>query len=121
MILEKFALDYQVELIPVIRGDKMCECNGEDYYINKSYCWGKTICIGIYTDKELELISFFHELGHILDSIDWSRNASATTTYMSERMAWVIGLGVAKTYGITFSRKALRWAIAQLNTYKKER
>lgn len=98
------------ELIKVKRGDQFCLANGEESYVNKSYLIGKdTIYLGIYEDEELLTASFFHELGHIVDSKEGFVN--------SEAKAWHIGFKLAKEHGHEFSQKTYLWAIEQMSTY----
>lgn len=112
------AKKYKIKIHQIKPGDKFCKANGEDTYINRSFCSGKEIWIGIYKNEELRLASFFHEVGHIIDPIDWSLNANSTTQYKSEAWAWEIGFRLAETHGIVFSKKTKQWAKKQVNTYK---
>lgn len=108
---------YGVDLRKIKIGDKYCEANGEDTYINSSYFAGgkdPEIFLGIYDDKELEKISFFHELGHFLENLDRSN----CSTYDIEAEAWRVGFEVAKGFQITFTDNALKWANDQLETYR---
>lgn len=82
------------------------------FYINASAIFGLDFLkLGVYEDEELEIISFFHEIGHVI--------ASEINTYEAEKNAWKYGIEEAKRYGIFFSENALRWADEQLETYEK--
>jgi len=120
-MIDKIAADHSMILIRITSGDRYCKANGEDNYINSSYIAGDEIYLGIYTDKELELISFFHEMGHHLDKIDWSKGADKYTKYKSEANAWKIGIAFAKEHGVTFSKSAIKWAQKQLETYRADK
>ncbi len=78
---------------------------------------GNSIFIGYYQDDELREISFFHELGHILQPDDFWATHPEAQKIDSEKAAWCRGLAVAKQVGITFSPKALCWAAKNLATY----
>lgn len=108
---------YKIDLYFVKKGDEFCEADGEDSYINRSASAGKEIWIGIYDCEEFKLASFFHEVGHIIDPIDWSINADSETMYKSEVWAWEIGFKLAEVYGITFSDRVKLWAKKQTETY----
>jgi Zn-dependent peptidase ImmA (M78 family) len=111
---------YGIKLIEVVPGDENCKANGEDCYKNSSYCSDKTIWLGIYDNEELKLLSFFHELAHILDQTDWSKNADATTEYKAEKHAWELAYKLAAANGIKFTRFAKEWAKEQLETYRSK-
>lgn len=101
------------EFVKVEKNDYLCECNGEDSYINSSYICGKDrIELGIYDDTELMIASFFHELGHITDQ-------KVKGYYNSEEDAWKIGFKLAKKHGYIFSENTYKWCRQQLETYKK--
>jgi hypothetical protein len=111
------ATDYGILIITAVqKGDAECKANSEDTYINTSYSSYDHIWIGIYKDPELELISFFHEIGHCTQS---GENVKELSYFERERDAWKRGYNIAKKYGITFSSKSKRWARKQLETYNK--
>jgi len=78
-----------------------------------------TIWLGTYSDVELRLISFFHELGHCLDVQRKTLPAYEDLPYyhFNEASAWKTGLALAEKEGVKFSKPAIRWAKKQLNTY----
>jgi hypothetical protein len=109
--------DYNIPIITAVqKGDTECKANGEDSYINRSYNTHDQIWIGIYEDKEFELISFFHEVGHCAQT---NENVNGFTYYEIEKDAWKRGYEIAEKYGITFSEDAKKWAETQLETYNK--
>ena len=110
--LNNISYKYGMKLIKVEKGDKYCLANGEDAYINSSHLAGDEIYLGIYDDEELLISSFFHELGHIVES--------KNNQFNSETQAWLIGFKLAKQYGYKFSEKAYIWAIEQLSTYDND-
>lgn len=116
-IYEKISKKYNVKLNFVQKGDKFCEANGEDIYINNSYCTFDEIWIGIYEDEEKKLAFFFHEIGHIIDPIDWSLNCNNSKNEM-ELWAWEIGFKLAKSYGIVFNKEIYDWAKMKSDSYK---
>jgi hypothetical protein len=104
----------------VEQGDKFCECNGEDNYINHSYiCGNDEIQLGIYDNEEYMIASFFHELGHSTDKTEWWVDADSTTTFKSESNDWKLGFELAEKHGYVFSEDTFNWCNDQLNTYKK--
>ncbi len=132
-VIKQISKKYSIVLHQVRTNDQFCKANGIDWYLNHSSCCGSwqryrdglnkdcpEIWLGIYDDKEQRLISFFHEVGHIIDETDWSINANTTTSYKAEKNAWKLGYKLAKEYGITFSVGAKRWAAKQLKTYKEK-
>ena len=109
---------YAVPLYIVTKGDEHCKANGEESYINRSFSAGhikhgnSDIWLGIYDNPELKLISFMHELGHVVGNY-----TSDMSTYDCEQRAWEVGYMTAEMYGIKFSDEATSWALDQLNTY----
>lgn len=102
-----------IKFVKVESGDEYCLANGEDAYINRSYLVGSDeIYLGIYSDEQLLIASFFHELGHIIENKD--------NKYNSETVAWLIGFKLAKQYGFEFTTDVYLWAIEQLSTYDND-
>ena len=104
MNINKIAKKYNIPITQVKRNDKWCKKNGLDNYINRSWALGyKEILLGIYEDKELKLISLFHEIGHVKDS----KRRRHKTRYSLEKYAWELGLKLAKKdFNITFSNES---------------
>jgi len=115
-MIKEIADYYGVELVEVQAGDKYCKANGEDTYINRSFVAGKYIELGIYTDPEKRLVSFFHEMGHILTPK--RVHNKCRTKYQVEEKAWKYGYKLAKSFGIEFNKDTKQWAKEQLNGYK---
>jgi len=119
-MIKEITEKYNVKLYEVQPGDKYCQANDEESYHNSSYCAGSVrndpeLWLGFYDDEELRLISFFHEMGHMIDDTPWE---DGMTVYDFEKIAWEKGYILAKEYGVKFSRKAKGWATRQLNSYK---
>lgn len=110
--LIKVAKKYGVHAVIFVEpGDIHCTNNGIEKYIERSFIVGNDmIYLGIYKDLELLVISFFHELGHIVKS--------KGEKYNSEEEAWKIGIELAKEERLEFSENALNWAKTQLSTYQ---
>lgn len=96
----------------------------EYYFRNKSSCFGcDEIALGLYTDDQLRIASFFHELGHCLIyqrrlKLPEHKKRYYKTKWADERAAWIEGFKQAKKYGFKFSKKTLAWCKKQLDTYK---
>jgi hypothetical protein len=78
-----------------------------------------TIFLGVYKNPELRLISFFHELGHIVD-VDNRRIPKYEDLpyyHFSEASAWRMGFRLAYRNGVEFSQEAIDWAKTQLASY----
>lgn len=120
-MIESICKEHGVKLHVVQAGDEYCVANGEDTYVNSSYSAGDVDCspeiwLGIYDDEELKKISFFHELGHVLDS-----GKVYLHRYSREMRAWEIGLSYAQhIMKIEFSENAIAWAMKQLETYRED-
>jgi hypothetical protein len=106
-ILNQIADHYQIKITQVKSGDKHCQANGEINYINNSYVAGNIVYLGIYQNKELALISVFHEIGHIL--LPKKMRNIKISTLLKEIECWNIGIKEATKFGIIFSDKAIKW------------
>ena len=116
-MLREIAEHKGIKLIEVHPGDQLCKANGEDAYIDHSYCAGKDyIELGIYSDPEKRIVSFFHEMGHILTPKRVHKRCR--TVYEVEEKAWKYGYKLAKFYGIEFNKDTKDWAKVQLESYK---
>jgi len=72
---------------------------------------GNEIFIGMYSDNEFKLISFFHELGHKnLQKYPYS-------TLLTELECWHMGIEIAKAYDILFSDRAIKFGFEKALTY----
>lgn len=108
MRVVKFIEDLAEELNIKVRWEKGL--------IKESWSSYKEIVLGEYEDKELELISFFHELGHSEIAHDfilkWDYN-----TLLIELECWNIGIEKARKMNILFSDNAIKWGLNQALTY----
>lgn len=110
-IINQLIKRYKLSIHQISPNDPYIKANGIDYYINKSYYSNPIIILGIYNNKQKQLISFFHELGHHLAPYPKS-------IYQNEYHAWIIGLSIAKTHKIKFNKNILKFATKQLNTHQ---
>ena len=80
-----------------------------DDFVNRSFSIkaDRTIIIGIYCNSEKELISFFHELAHIL------------YPDCDERETWNEGIKIAEYNQLIFDADTLKWALEQCDSYKQ--
>jgi hypothetical protein len=112
-----------VDLAPIaakygIRLEYMSEEECQAYYcFNHSASADRDeIMLGIYEDKELQSLSFFHELGHCLES-DYR---GLRTLLGIEANAWATAWRISREdYNIAWTDKAIVWAMGQLMTYYK--
>lgn len=119
-IIDKVAKDFDVIVYRVKPGDRWCNANGVDTYINASWCAGNIystckscgrpeIWHGIYDNQEESISAFFHEMGHIIDDGKWYKEEyDEKTKFKFEKRAWKLGYKLAKQYNITFSDKVKR-------------
>ena len=79
---------------------------------------GKEIWLGNFDDPEIEIVAFFHELGHTLSSTVCKRGYTMTKL-SGEGLAWELGLGIAFEYGYkwNYDSHVIVWARDQLKTY----
>ena len=82
-------------------------------YRNRSMQTYDEIFLGLYSNEELRSVSFFHEMGHILDT------QNHRTKYTQEKVAWKVGFRLAKKHGFKFSKKTKLWCRQQLRSYDK--
>ncbi len=80
---------------------------------------GKEIFLGNFNDPGIELLAFFHELGHTLSSTVCKRG-SVMTALSGEGLAWELGLGIAfeHDYEWDYYGYEMVWARKQFSTYK---
>lgn len=118
--------EYDVKLNEIKKGDKFCEANGEECYHNQSYSAGgiennfngngAEIWLGFYDNDEHRLLSFFHEMGHLL--MTEKELNTDLTMHQVEKAAWRHGYVLARKHNIEFSEDAVNWGKEQLKTYK---
>ena len=107
-IIIDIANEYNVS---VIRDTENCDDN-------YGSCAGKEIFLGNFDDPEIELIAFFHELGHTLSSTVCKRGC-VMTRISGEGLAWELGLGIAFEHGYEwdYDSHVMKWAREQFATY----
>lgn len=113
-IMQRLAAEFGVGLL--FADPYLVEVNGLETYVGRSFSSEDTIWIGLYSDGERKLLSFFHELGHVLDG---RTDRPRVSVYDNERVAWEVGRRVADRECVRFSEEAWRWAAEQLATYNK--
>ena len=123
-LIQRLCRQHHIELFDYAVGWK--EGETPSYGIEMSSCtlgrskhWAPKIYLGVYQDPELRLISFFHELGHVLDSDNKRCPAYEDLPYyhFCEASAWRMGLRLATRAEILFSDNAISWGKKQLATY----
>lgn len=95
-----------VHLTPSIIDELKMNIN--DCYDNSFICGDDEIYIGIYENPELELISFFHEIGHTLIDQDFMKKWEYNTLVI-ELECWSRGIEFARSHGVLFSDEAIEW------------
>jgi len=83
-----------------------------------SYACSCGICLGQFDDPGIELVAFFHELGHALSG-EVTKRGRTMSTLSSEGLAWELGLGLAFSHGYEWDHnsKEMVWARQQLKSY----
>ena len=84
--------------------------------VNKCYIAGRTISIGNYSNPEFLLISYFHEIGHLLITREYIERWEYNTLQI-ELECWRIGIEEAKRNNILFSDIAIEFGYKQALTY----
>lgn len=91
------------------------DTNNDPLY-NNCMSTDDTIWVGEYDNKEFELISFFHEIGHNLVTQSfiekWKYN-----TLIIEIECWDLGIEEARRRGILFSDEAISWGYNKAFSY----
>lgn len=79
---------------------------------------GKEIFLGEFDDPEIEIVAFFHELGHTLSSTVCKRGC-VMSKISGEGLAWELGLGIAFEHGYKWDyySHVMKWAREQYATY----
>lgn len=120
---QKISEEYGIILHQVVPGDRWCKTEGEDHYVNRSFCAGRDeIWLGIYEDPDWKTVSFFHELGHCLTQHEWTEDM---LKFHYELDAWLVGLQLGQEYGYYVKPKTLKKFVmsslfSYLNWEKKE-
>lgn len=110
--IQLIAKDYNVS---IQRDTENCEDN-------HGASAGKDIYLGNFNDPEIEIVAFFHELGHALSNKLVCKRGSTMTKLSAEGLAWELGLGIAFDYGYEWDyyNYVMVWAREQFKTYFKE-
>lgn len=130
---QKIASDYNIKVYKIELGDENCIANGVDTYLNRSFCAGHfltpcttsssscaaEIWIGIYENKDEEIASFFHELGHCITTIGHKFNDLSNDSFNLELDAWMVGLIEAYKYGYLLPRSCFDFMINSIKSYDK--
>ena len=85
---------------------------------NSGACSGNMIYLGEFNDPQIELMAFFHELGHH-EANKLVKGRSYMSKLSCEGTAWELGLGIAANYGYKYENNhpAIIWARKQLRSY----
>ena len=105
------ALIAKYNLTPIYNNE-----HSDEPLINDMAIAGDDIFIGEYTNKEFELISLFHEIGHKLISQEFIKEWNYNTLVI-EIECWKLGLEEARKNGILFSDKAIEWGYTKAMSY----
>jgi hypothetical protein len=99
MNYQEIGLQYGITVYKVERGDKWWKANGPDAYLNESACAGRDeIWVGVYDNKDEEIASFFHELGHCISPNMEDFHHTEYSIFHVELDAWMVGLIEAYKY-----------------------
>ena len=83
---------------------------------NGWHAYGRVINLGPFDDPDLELVAFYHELGHLTAP---PRRGSCLCHLSNEGLAWEIGLDLAAADGFEWDyySKQQEYARDRLSTY----
>lgn len=87
---------------------------------NQGASAGDDIYLGKFDDENIELVAFFHEVGHIKQREVIRKREYLLSTISSEGLAWELGLGIASEHGFIwdYNSNEMQWAREQLKTYR---
>jgi len=90
----------------------------EDCPVDAGASAGRDIYLGKFDDPDIELIAFFHELGHACRK-NLLKTIYSLSTLSNEGFAWEYGLHLAMLEGFSweFESKEMEWARGRLRTY----
>lgn len=110
--IRKIAKKYNVS---VSRDSYNCENN-------EGACAGKNIYLGEFDNHSIEIVAFFHELGHALSNELVCKRGCTMTRVSSEGLAWELGLGLAFDNGYKWGHDSpeMKYARERFRTYNKE-
>jgi len=115
-MIQKIAKEFSKKIIDCEDDKKYIQANDIKDYINSSYICGDEIILGLYKDKKKRLISFFHEIGHILVDQEFKESVEYDS-FLIELEASHRGIKFAKERGIEFHKKIKHWLYRQAITY----
>lgn len=101
--LKELADKYGVEL----KRDTVNDCANNGWH-----AYGRIIYLGPFDDPDLELVAFYHELGHI-HSQTIRRRGSMMCHLSDEGLAWEIGLDLAYSDGYKWDYYSKQQAYAR--------
>jgi hypothetical protein len=97
-----------------VQRDTVNDCN------NNGWSAGSDIYLGSFDDPEIEIVAFFHELGHT-QSPKLVKRTHSLTTISCEGLAWELGLSLASELGYEweYDSKQRKYARDRLKTYRE--
>jgi len=115
--LTKIAKDYNVKLGKIDDNGMDRDLVGELNY-GVSYIPQRLIFLGDFESIDIKVCTFFHELGHILDTGRYNCN-KPERVYLMENRAWNIGFEKMVKYGITPTKPMVNFKEFCLVGYKE--
>jgi hypothetical protein len=120
MNYQEIGLRYGITVYKVERGDKWWNANGPDAYLNESACAGRDeIWVGVYDNKDEEIASFFHELGHCISPNMEDFHHTEYSIFHVELDAWMVGLIEAYKYKYLMKPSTFKYMVKCLESYIK--
>lgn len=108
-IIINLAEKYKITLVSVEDNTKY---NGDRR--NMMYACGDEISLNTFDDPDIELLTFFHELGHV---IDYRKHKEIKRWHLcmisKEAIAWEIGLDIAAKEGFIWDYKSKQYNYAR--------
>ena len=89
---------------------------------NQGASSGENIYLGEFDSPSIELVAFFHELGHVLSNSRVCKRGRVFTILSGEGLAWELGLGIAFEEGFLWPQNSseMKYARAQFATYSHD-
>ena len=120
MNYQEIGLQYGIIVHKVESGDKWWKVNGSDAYLNESACAGRDeIWVGVYDNKDEEIASFFHELGHCISPNMEDFHHTEYSIFHVELDAWMVGLIEAYKYKYLMKPSTFKYMVKCLESYIK--
>jgi len=87
--------------------------------VNAGASAGRAIYLGKFDDLDIELVAFFHELGHVLSEERVCKRGYMMCVLSSEGLAWELGLEIAfeNGYHWDYNSKEMKYARRCLMSY----